>query len=414
MVNDYQKEAPGLTLSTAMQEAARCLLCADAPCSKACPAGTDPARFIRSLRFQNVKGAAEVIRENNALGAVCARVCPTERYCESACPRGKIDRPIRIGDLQRYITDMEASLGMKILKPGKDTGKKVAIVGAGPAGLQAATTLRQRGVAVTIFEANQKAGGYLTTGIPEYRLPQAIVDHEVARIVDLGVDLRCGVRVGKDVSLDQLKQDYDAVLVTVGCQAAKQLDQLANNVCTEAAISFLARVKAGQVTASDLPDHVLVIGGGDVAMDVATTLKRLGVPHVTDVAYEEFSEFRASKTELAGTRAAGVTLIDGYQPVSAQQNQVTFKHRKVAAELTIEADKIIYAVGQRADLTGLDLDLQHNERALGAAKYHTTDPQVFAAGDIVAGDQTVVFAVQKGKEAAGEICRTLLGGNDHD
>lgn len=302
MVQNYQTEAPGLTLSTAMQEAARCLLCEDAPCSKACPAHTDPARFIRSLRFRNVKGAAEVIRENNALGAVCARVCPTERYCELACPRGQIDQPIRIGDLQRYITDMETKLGMEILKPGKDTGKRVAIIGAGPAGLQAATTLRQQGIGVTIFEAQAKAGGYLTYGIPEYRLPQVIIDHEVDRIVKLGVDLRCGVRVGQDVSWDHLKAIYDAILVTVGCQAAKELQQLANNVCTESAISFLARVNSGQLTAADLPSEVLVIGGGDVAMDVATTLKRLGVPHVTDVAYEEFSEFRASKTELAGTR----------------------------------------------------------------------------------------------------------------
>lgn len=414
MVQNYQTEAPGLTLSTAMQEAARCLLCEDAPCSKACPAHTDPARFIRSLRFRNVKGAAEVIRENNALGAVCARVCPTERYCELACPRGQIDQPIRIGDLQRYITDMETKLGMEILKPGKDTGKRVAIIGAGPAGLQAATTLRQQGIGVTIFEAQAKAGGYLTYGIPEYRLPQVIIDHEVDRIVKLGVDLRCGVRVGQDVSWDHLKATYDAILVTVGCQAAKELQQLANNVCTESAISFLARVKSGQLTAADLPSEVLVIGGGDVAMDVATTLKRLGVPHVTDVAYEEFSEFRASKTELAGTRQTGVTLIDGYKPVAAHQNRVTFRHRKMAAELTITADKIIYAVGQKMDLTGLVVDLQHNERILGAAKYHTADPRVFAAGDIVPGDQTVVFAVQKGKEAATEICRTLLGGNKND
>lgn len=413
MKTAYQTESKGYTFSTAMQEAARCLLCEDAPCSKACPAHTDPARFIRSLRFNNIKGAAETIRENNALGAVCARVCPTERYCESACTRAKIDHPINIGGLQRFITDIEQEMGMQILKAGKSTGQKVAIIGAGPAGLQAATTLRQYGVAVTIFEEHPKAGGYLTYGIPEYRLPQEIVDYEVKRIIDLGAEIRCNIKVGKDISFDQLRADYDAVLVTVGNSKAKTLPMFEHNICTESAISFLARVKNGELHENELPDHVLVIGGGDVAMDVATTLKKLGVSNVTDVAYEEFNEFKASKKELAGTRKAGVTLIDGYVPTKVATNVVTFKHRKLDAELTIKADKIIYAVGQTSDLTGLKIDLQHSESQLWSAKYQTKDAKVFAAGDLVDGDQTVVFAVQKGKEAAKVIMNTL-GGVNHD
>ena len=143
MTSKYETESKGYTMTTVMQEAARCLLCHDAPCSQACPAHTNPAKFIRSVLFRNVKGAAETIRENNALGSICARVCPTERYCEKACTRAKIDGPIDIGGIQRYVTDMERKMNMKILKAGKPNGMSIAIIGSGPSGLQAATTLRK-------------------------------------------------------------------------------------------------------------------------------------------------------------------------------------------------------------------------------------------------------------------------------
>ncbi|MFQ9705767.1 MAG: FAD-dependent oxidoreductase [Limosilactobacillus pontis] len=412
MTSKYNQEPKGYTMSTVMQEAARCLLCEDAPCSKACPAHTNPAKFIRSVRFRNVKGAAETIRENNALGAICARVCPTERYCEKACTRAKIDGPIDISGIQRYVTDMERKENMQILHAGKDNGMSVAIIGSGPAGLQAATTLRQKGYAVDIYEKQAKAGGYLTYGIPEYRLPEEIVDYEVQRIVNLGAKINYNVTVGKDITMDELKAKYNAVIVAIGASAAKTIPMFEHNICTESAISFLARAKENKGNI-DVPDNVLVIGGGDVAMDVVTTLKKLDVPHVTDVVYEEFDEFRASKKELAGAQKAGVTIIDGYEPKEVHQNRATFKHRKIDSELTITADKIILAVGQKVDADGLDIDIQHNEIPFREARYHTKDPKVFATGDIVDGDKTVVVAVQKGKEVAEEIDR-VLGGQNND
>ncbi|PMB82467.1 dihydropyrimidine dehydrogenase [Limosilactobacillus pontis] len=412
MTSKYNQEPKGYTMSTVMQEAARCLLCEDAPCSKACPAHTNPAKFIRSVRFRNVKGAAETIRENNALGAICARVCPTERYCEKACTRAKIDGPIDISGIQRYVTDMERKENMQILHAGKDNGMSVAIIGSGPAGLQAATTLRQKGYAVDIYEKQVKAGGYLTYGIPEYRLPEEIVDYEVQRIVNLGAKINYNVTVGKDITMDELKAKYNAVIVAIGASAAKTIPMFEHNICTESAISFLARAKENKGNI-DVPDNVLVIGGGDVAMDVVTTLKKLDVPHVTDVVYEEFDEFRASKKELAGAQKAGVTIIDGYEPKEVHQNRATFKHRKIDSELTITADKIILAVGQKVDADGLDIDIQHNEIPFREARYHTKDPKVFATGDIVDGDKTVVVAVQKGKEVAEEIDR-VLGGQNND
>lgn len=412
MTNKYQEEPEGYTLSTVAAEAARCLLCHDAPCSKACPAHVDPARFIRSVRFRNFKGAAETIRENNALGAVCARVCPTERYCESACTRAKIDRPIDIGGIQRFVTDFEAADKMEILHKGKPNGKKVAIIGAGPSGLQAAVTLLEQGFAVDVYDAHDKAGGYLSYGIPEYRLPQEIVDIEVNRIKKLGANFKLGTKVGQDVAFDDLKANYDAVLVAIGFSAAKTLPMFDHNIVAESAIAFLKEVRETHGEHMNLPDDVLVIGGGDVAMDASTTLKKLGVAHVTDVAYEEFKEFLASKKELAGTRKAGVTLIDGYVPTAVDRNKVTFKHRFADNELTITADKIILAIGQKLDASGIDIDVQHNEVPIYGHQYRTKDNKVFVTGDITPGDQTVVWAVQKGKEAANAIAQELGGQKD--
>ena len=203
MPQKYQEEYEvGFTPRLVMEEASRCLLCLDAPCSASCPAGTDPAKFIRSLRFKNVKGAAETVRINNVLGAICARVCPTERYCQLGCSRSGIDKPIDIGRIQRYITDFEDALKMDTLETKEENGKKVAVVGSGPAGLTTAAELAKEGYHVSIFEKESKAGGYLKYGIPEYRLPNAVVDKEIDRIVKLGVDINLNVRVGDIYTLN--------------------------------------------------------------------------------------------------------------------------------------------------------------------------------------------------------------------
>ncbi|MGX7059722.1 FAD-dependent oxidoreductase [Vagococcus humatus] len=411
MNEKYLEEAEiAYTINTVMEEAQRCLLCHDAPCSKACPAKTDPAKFIRSVRFRNFKGAAETIRENNAMGSICALVCPTEKYCQLGCSRCGIDKPIDIAGIQRFVTDFEQQLDMKILKKGEPNGKHIAIVGSGPAGLQAAASLLQKGYAVTIYEQAEKPGGYLRYGIPAYRLPDVIVDYEIDRIVELGANILCGAKVGQETSLSELKENFDAVLIAVGASEGKMLEMFADNPYTETAVDFLARVRDNQGDIS-LPNSALVIGGGDVAMDAATTLKVLGVESVTDVAYETFSEFLASKQELAGAQAKGVTIIDGYLPSKVSDKQVTFKHRHNQNELTITADLIILAVGQKVNAEELALPIEHNEVTFEG--YQTSDPQVFVAGDIAKGDKTVVWAVQKGKEAAAEI-DAMLGGKAND
>ena len=406
MTKKYSQElVQGYTMSTVMEEAQRCLLCHDAPCSNACHAGTDPAKFIRSVRFRNFKGAAETIRSNNALGAACARICPTERYCEQGCSRCGIDKPINIGGIQRFVTDFEEQCGMKVLERGPANGKKIGIIGSGPAGLQAAATLLQLGYEVDIYEKGAKAGGFLRTGIPEYRLPDAVVDTEVARIAELGANFLYCREVGKDVSMEELKEKYDAVLVAVGIGRPQMLEMFEGNPYAVPAVTFLAEVdeRQGEV---ELPDNALVIGGGDAAMDVSATLKLLGVQNVTTVTRKELSDFRASKVELETARAQGVTIVDGYAPVAVEGKVVTFRHRRLNSELKIEADKIILAVGQSTDADQLGLPIVKNEVDFDGFQ---ADGKVFVAGDIAKGDKTAVWAVRKGKAAAYAI-HNFVGG----
>lgn len=408
MSKKYQEEyEAGYSPRLVMEEAARCLLCLDAPCSQHCPAGTDPAKFIRSVRFKNVKGAAETVRINNALGAVCARVCPTERYCQLGCSRSGIDKPIDIGRIQRYITDFEAVTKMGIWEGKPLNGKKVAVIGSGPAGLTAAAELALEGFKVTIYEKDAKAGGYLRYGIPEYRLPNSVVDREIERIVNLGVDIALNTRVGVDVSLKDLEKENDAVIVSVGASKGKMLPMFEGNRKVLLAVDWLKKVKdrKGKVK---VPDNVVVIGGGDVAMDVVTTLKILGVPHVTDVVYEQFSEFRASEKELKCAQTEGVTIIDGYIPVGvARGGIVKFKHRLIPSELKIKADLIILAVGQCVDVAGLGLDIDKGEVAFEGN--HLKDSKIFVAGDIAHGEKTVVWGVRTGKEVAFAVRAFLRG-----
>ena len=401
MSEKYLKEyEAGYTPKLVMEEASRCLLCHDAPCSQACPAGTDPAKFIRSVRFKNFKGAAETVRINNILGAICARVCPTERYCQQGCSRSGIDKPIEIGRIQRYVTDFEDACKMDILEAKPLNGKKVAVVGSGPAGLSVAGLLAQDGYKVTVFEKDAKAGGYLRYGIPEYRLPSAVVDKEVKRIQKLGVEIVLNHRVE---DLKALQKEYDAVVVAVGHSAGKMLPIFAGHRYVKTAVDFLhqCKQKKGNVK---VPDNVLVIGGGDVAMDTVTTLKLLGVKQVTDVVYETFDEFKASKKELRDAQSERVSIIDGYVPVSLKGKTVKFTHRFIPAELKVKADLIILAVGQytEAGLLGLEVNkLQEVEHVEG---------NLFTCGDISKGNEkTVVYAVRNAKEVAYKV-KKYLGG----
>ena len=407
---NYTAEAvAGFTHRTAMEEAARCLLCHDAPCSKGCPAGTDPAKFIRSIRFRNDRGAAETIRENNILGGTCARVCPYDRLCEEACSRCGIDKPIKIGKLQRYAIEQEEAYGMKTLSaPEKKVGN-VACVGAGPASLAVAAELAKAGYNVTILEREAKAGGVLTYGIVPSRLPQAVVDHDIAQVEGLGVKFQFNTEV-KAADLDA----YDAVFVGAGLWADNlpKIDGIELDG-VYAAVDFLkeARTKAEGFNPGK---KVLVVGGGDVAVDCAVSAKLLGAEDVKIVYRRTLEEAPGNMTEFHYALSLGIGMTTGMAPAAVKGNgkveAVEFKgFRDEAAELTLSADTIVFATGQKAEDMAAVAGVKVTDKGtIAADDAGATDVEkIFAAGDIVNGGKTVVEAVAAGKVAAASMIAYL-------
>ncbi|MCT8975568.1 FAD-dependent oxidoreductase [Clostridium sp. CX1] len=391
-----------LTPLLAIEEAARCLLCHDAPCSKACPAGTDPAKFIRSLRFRNLKGAVETIRTNNPLGAICSRVCPYDKYCEGACSRCGIDNPIKIGELQRYLTDHEQAIGMKVNDKVELNKEKVAVIGSGPSGLTAAAGLALKGYKVTVFEEKDVLGGWLSYGIPPQRLPQNVVENEIDYIKELGVEFKTNCKVGKEISVDALRADgYKAFLVSCGIQKGKNVDvKGADLEGVVNGVDFLAeaKTKKGEVKVGS---HVIVIGGGDVAMDCASTAKLLGAEDVKIVYRRTIEKMPASTEEREYIQQhLNIPVFTGFKPaeIVGQDGKVTALKAEGmfdASTMELAADMVIFAVGQEAEDVKAIADLDAAD--------------VFAAGDIVEDDKTVVQAVASGKVAVEKIEAYLTG-----
>ena len=407
----YTAEAVcGFNHRTAMEEAARCLLCHDAPCSEGCPAGTNPAKFIRSIRFRNVKGAAETIRENNVLGGTCARVCPYDRLCEEACSRCGIDKPIEIGKLQRYAIEQEKVFKMKTLKaPAKKKDAAVACVGAGPASLACAAELAKEGYKVTIFEREEKAGGVLTYGIVPSRLPQAVVDHDIAQVKGLGVKFE----FGKEVGSSDLEA-YDAVFIGTGLWGTKIPDIEGKDLKgVYAAADFLKEAKTKR-NDFDPGKRVVVVGGGDVTVDCAVTAKLLGAEDVRIVYRRTLEEAPGNMTEFQYALELGIGITTGMAPAAVKGNgkveKAVFKgFRDEAAELQVSADTIVFATGQGPEdmtkIAPVKLTEKGTIKATVAGK--TNMAKYFAAGDIVNGGKTVVEAVAAGKEAAASMLAYL-------
>ena len=405
----YLAEAvAGFTPRTAMEEAARCLLCHDAPCSQACPAGTNPAKFIRSIRFRNVKGAAETIRENNVMGGTCAYVCPYDRLCEGACSRCGIDKPIQIGKLQRYAIEQEKALGMKTLvAPAEKKAAKVACIGAGPASLACAGMLAQEGYEVTIYEAEAKAGGVLTYGITPSRLPQDVVDHDVKMVEDLGVKFVFNTKVGKDVKVEDLQKEFAAIFVGAGLWQAKLPEVPGTDKAgVITAVDFLkaARTSGGTYNPGK---KVVVIGGGNVAMDCAVTAKLLGAE--TALVYRRsIEEAPAEMAEIQHIVDLGVSITTNFAPAEVvggdKVEAMKFTGRDGVSEATIACDTVVFAIGQAAeDMTAVAPVAVNDKGLIVTTGSKTNVAGIFAAGDVAHGGKTVVEAVAAGKIAAVEI-----------
>ena len=387
----------GLNIRLAMEEATRCLLCDDAPCSHDCPSGTDPGRFIRAIRFRNFKGAARIIRQNNILGASCAEICPQERLCEKACSRCGIDKPIRIGDLQGFAMSQEKSMNISVLEAGERVGKKVVCIGAGPSSLSVAAELAKLGVDVTIIDENEKAGGVLRYGITPSRLSDEIIDQDIQAVSDLGVKFVLNKRVSRD-ELAQLASDYDAVYVGIGQSASKMIPNMKGGELAgvDTALPFLKKARVNHGKLGDL-GRVVIIGGGDVAMDCASTAIQCGAKSVTVSCVEDWAAMPATKKEVDYVVDLGVTLIPGYRPVEVVGDDkvaaVSLAAMDGNSSMSLDADTVIFAVGQKVSDDYKDVKAEGN---------------IFIGGDcaLVRG-ATVVEAVKSGKDIAQNIAKFL-------
>jgi dihydropyrimidine dehydrogenase (NAD+) subunit PreT len=402
----------GYNIRTAMEEASRCVLCYDAPCSKGCPADTKPADFIRSIRFRNFKGAAATIREANALGGCTAKVCPYDRLCEEACSRTGIDKPIQIGRLQAFAIDQERQFNMKILEAPKADKEKVACIGSGPASLSCASILARNGYKVTIFEALEKPGGVLTYGILPSRLPQDVVDFDIQKVKDLGVEFVMNTRVGKDVTIEELKkQGFKAFFIGTGLWKSKKIDIAGIDLKgVHYAVDFLkdARSSEGKMK---VEGDVIVIGGGDVAMDCAATAKLLGADRVSIVYRRTMEEAPANNAEIEYVRSLGISIYIKFRPkeILGEDGKVTgfiAEGTDDFSELKLKADSVIFAIGQEAEDMKKIASVELNENGTIVCdinKGFTNIEGIFAGGDIVNGGKTVVEAVAQGKSVAKSI-----------
>ena len=398
---------------TAAEEARRCLLCYDAPCSKACPAGTDPAKFIRSVRFNNIKGAAETIRANNPLGGCCAKVCPYDQLCQEACSRSGIDRPIQIGRIQSFVVEQEELFDMHVMggsNERKDT--KVACLGAGPASLTVAAKLAELGYEVTVFEAEENAGGMMTYGIVPARLPKKVVDYDISLIRQLGVKFKFETRVH---SIDALKEEgFAAIFVGVGLWGSKMIDIPGcdlNGVFNAVEYLKLARSSNGQFNHKT---NVVIIGGGDVAMDCAATAMLTGAKKVMVYYRRTIEEAPADINEIKYIQDMGVTITTEFYPekITADNGKVraiSFKGRDGESTATVKADTVVFAIGQSPkNVSELADFIFKDNGCINVDEYGNCGIDgVFAAGDIVNGGKTIVAAVEAGKIVANTIAAYL-------
>ena len=445
-VQNFSEVALGYTRENAIREASRCLQCKNMPCIEGCPVNITIPEFIKKIKEGDFMGAIHVIKETNALPAVCGRVCPQETQCEEKCVLGKKGEPIAIGRLERFAADYEAQQGdIRVPEVAKPTGKKVAVVGAGPAGLTVAGELAKKGHDVSVFEALHKAGGVLVYGIPEFRLPKAIVQREVDYVGKLGAKIKVDVIVGQAVTVDELfAQGFDAIFVGTGAGLPYFLNIPGENLNgVYSANEFLTRanlMKAYLFPEYDTPvrvgSKVAVIGGGNVAMDSARVAKRLGAENVYLVYRRSRAEMPARAEEAHHAEEEGIDFrlltnpikvvgddngwVTGLEVVKQQLGEPDASGRRRPMDIPgsnyiIDVDVVIVAIGQGPNpiltQSGAGLELRKSGNIVADPETGKTSRKgVFAGGDIVTGAATVILAMGAGRKAAAAMDEYLKTG----
>ncbi|OLP62324.1 dihydropyrimidine dehydrogenase [Xaviernesmea oryzae] len=416
-----------LTRHEALVESDRCYFCYDAPCMTACPTSIDIPLFIRQISTGNALGAAKTIFDQNILGGMCARVCPTETLCEEACVRNTAEeRPVEIGRLQRFATDAAMRENKQFYRRAAPSGKSIGVVGAGPAGLACAHRLAMKGHAVTLYDAREKAGGLNEYGIAAYKAVDDFASREVDYVTAIGgIDIRNGQMLGRDFTLTDLTARHDAVFLGMGLAGVNALmteGEAAEGV--EDAVDFIARLRQSPTkTDIGVGRRIVVIGGGMTAVDAAVQARLLGAEEVT-ICYRRGKEnMNASEFEQDLAAAKGVTIRHWLQPlriVTGAQGTVTGIElaytQLVDGRLTttgettvIAADQVLKAIGQTFEPMGLEVIGLERGRILTDAEGRTSLDGVWAGGDcILDGEDLTVSAVAQGRDAAESIHRTLM------
>ncbi len=384
-----------------------------APCKTACPAHIAVQGYLKLAAQGHYLEALELIKKENPLPAVCGRIC--NRKCEDECTRGCIDRAVAIDEVKKFIADRELERDTRFVpkKLYDYSDKKIAVIGAGPAGLSCAYFLAADNYKVTVFDKNEQPGGMLRYGIPSFRLEKPVLDAEIDVLKELGVIFRCGVEVGRDVTIQELReQGYDAFYLAVGAQKSASLgipgEELAG---VWGGIDFLREVNAGARPA--LGKKVVVVGGGNVAMDVARTAVRLGA-EVTVAYRRRECDMPADPVEVAEAKEEGVQFLFEHKPLEIEGKDGHVAALLCEGDKRVECDAILAAIGQRIDLTGLDLGaLAYDEKGRVQADgvtYQTAQPDIFVGGDAYTGPKFAIDAIAQGKQAAISIHRFVHPG----
>ncbi|MCD6408061.1 NADPH-dependent glutamate synthase [bacterium] len=443
-VKNFKEVALGYTLQQAIEEAERCLQCKKAPCIKGCPVEINIPAFIGKIKEGKIQEALDIIYEKNILPAICGRVCPQETQCEKACTLARVGKPIAIGKLERFVADNgKQNLRCSVDKNSKLSGRKVAVIGSGPAGLTCASELARYGIEVTIFEALHVPGGVLMYGIPEFRLPKEIVQKEINLLKKMGVEIKTDVIVGRTITIDEIfGQGYEAIFIGTGAGLPSFLDIPGENFLrVYSANEFLTRVnlmKGYLFPEYDTPvsvgEKVAVIGGGNVAMDSARCALRLGAKEVTVLYRRTEKEMPARKEEYENAIEEGIKFIFLVQPLEIVGDEHGYvkgikvihntlgepdesgRRRPVPIEGSEEIlpfDTVIIAIGQKPSPL---IPMAYKKLKTGRKGNIEVDPEtcatnvegIYAGGDIATGAATVISAMGMGKKAAKSIVKYLL------
>lgn len=403
-----------------------CLNCLKKPCQQGCPLNNDTAGFIKLIKEEKYKEAYELLCETTVLPSVCGRICPHTKQCEGKCIRTIKGQPVSIGELESFIGDLAIENNWSLPTPKKERIEKVAIIGSGPAGLTCAAFLRREGIQVTIYEKHNYLGGLLRHGIPEFRLPKTILDETINKIISLGIEVKLNTELGKDINIQELENNYDAIFIGIGANLSSKM-----NIPGEE----LKGVYGG----NELLEHnnhldyndkeIIVSGGGNVAMDVARTINKLGAKKVTIVYRRSEAEMPAEIKEIQEAKEEGIKLLLQTNIIEIKGNSQVEEIECIKTELvqkegetrlspvnikdsnfTIKADYCIMSIGSQPEekiTKTLNLNLDKKGRIEIKENNQTSNQKIFAGGDIAGTEATVAFASRSGKDAAINIINYL-------